>query len=428
MLHWESGTFPNGIPLHVVTDRSLPFVTCAIVVRGGSRLDGRLPGVTDITASLLSYGAGERDALRFAHDVEYLGADVSADAGADSVVIDLETLRRSLDEGVDLLTDMVLLPRFEPEDIERERAQRLAGLMSAHSDPDWRADAALRESVMAGTDYAHPTEGTPSSVVKVDRQEILSVHQRLLSSELFVVATGDVDIEELGRLLAPGIGSLPDAPPPPTGSIDEVEQPPPSLTLINRPGSAHTALRLGRRGVRRGDPDYLPLRVLTTILGDYFNSRLNSRLREDLGYTYGAWATLEGKQNAGLLSIGTSVRGDRVGETIRTIREEIETLATRPVEREELEMVARYMAGRQAMAQETPEQIGEMVGTIELYDLGRDYYQRVVEEIRELTPDVLQEVAARTFRAEEFTIVAAGEQHRFEEALREFGDPTIVDE
>ena len=391
-------------------------------------MDGELPGRADVTASLLAYGAGSRDAIAFARDVEYLGADVSSDAGADSVVVDLETLRGSLTEGIELLTDMFLSPRFDSDDIERERAQRLAGLRSAHSDPEWRADMEIRSTVLAGTPYASPAEGTPESVVAIGSEEVHQTHRRFLSSGIYLVATGDTTVTEVEREFDATLGALPFAERARDGVSTESAEHQPGVTLIDRPGSAHTALRLARPGVRRDHPDYLPLRVLSTILGDYFNSRLNSRLREDLGYTYGAWSAIEGKESAGLLSIGTSVRGDRVGETIRTIREEIDRLAEEPVSGEELEMVARYMAGRQAMAQETPEQIGQLVATIELYRLGPTWYRDAIEKTRSLTPEELQEVAARYYRSSSFSIVAAGEKARALDGLSESGNVRIVEE
>ncbi len=408
-LSWESGSLSNGVDLYTVTDRTLPYVTVSIIVRGGSRVDGSLPGVTDFTAGLLSYGAGERDAVQFARDVEFLGADLSADAGADTVAIDLETLSRSLDEGLSLMSSMVVDPLFRDDDIERERAQRIANLKSSGSDPDWLAETALRERVMLGTPYATPLEGTMESIGAIDRPAILDVHQRLLTSPSFLVATGDIDLEELSRLLESKLGDskrgVTETLPPRVDGLGSQNE---EITLIERPGSAHTALRLARPAVNRKHPDYLPLRVLTTILGDYFNSRLNSRLREDLGYTYGAWAALEAKEFGGILSIGTSVRGERVGETLRTIREELERVVQDGVTTEELEIVTRYMAGRHALAQETPEQIGRMVGTIALYDLGKEYYTEMIEEIISLTTERLRSTAEKYLDPSLFTTIAAG--------------------
>lgn len=422
-LPWHEGELTNGIRCYVVPDRSLPWVSLRIVFDEGALRDGDLPGLSDFTAGLLSSGAGRRDAIAFARDVEHLGADIGADAGYDSFVVEFDAMKRSLPEGLDLLSDLILEPRFETEEIERDRSQHIAGLRSLASEPDWLADTELRRHVLTGTPYAEPIEGVERVIRSLDRDQVVARHHDLLRSHAFVIAAGDIDVDELVDLLNGRIGQ---------GTIGGerkrsagAEDPPsPSSFLIDRHGSAHTSIRLARPAVPRRHPDRAALRVVTTILGDYFNSRLNNRLREDLGYTYGAWATLDTKRDRGSFWIGTSVGSRQVEGTIRTIREEIDRIGSGEVDAEELELVTRYMAGRHALSRETAESVGGLITTILLYDLPRDHYTRALEEVRSLTPERLLETARKYFRSEEFSLVVAGEADRLRGAMESLGEFT----
>ncbi len=317
---------------------------------------------------------------------------------------------------------MFLRPHFDPEEIERERTQHIAGLRSLHSEPDWPAETTARRRILAGTSYAEPIEGTERVIREIGREAIVGLHRRLLTTPGFIVASGDISVDALYRLLDQRLGRedlpghLPQSAPP-----APVQSPTPGLILVDRHGSAHTSLRIARPAVPRRHPDYIPLRLLTTILGDTFNSRLNNRLREELGVTYGAWASLEGKRDAGALWIGTSVESGQVAATIETIREEIDRLGSEEVSPEELDLVTRYMAGRHALSRETPEQVGSLISTLLLYDLPRDHYSRTIESIRGVTPEQLLETARRYFRAADFTIVAAGEGERLLPELEKSG-------
>lgn len=416
----------EGLPLYVVENREQPYVSLQIVLRSGARNDGPLHGLANFTCSMLSAGAGKRDAVRFAVDLEFLGADLDADAGRNTTTIRLGVLKRFLPQALDILADMILRPRFEPEEIERERKQKLASLKQSRAEPDWLASEQLRSALYGNSPYGFPVEGDRRGLGRIDRDACRRFQaEHFTRGNALIVAAGDADAQELGGLLEERLkewsGDAPAPFPPPT-----FQEPERRIILVHRPGSAHAAIRIGTLAPPRRSPDHLPLKVLNTLFGDYFNSRLNMSLREEMGFTYGAWSYVEGSLHPGLFVAGTSVAGNRVGETVEAMFRELDRIAAEPVETEELETVKSYIEGHQALRMETPEQMAAMVRTIALHNLPDDHFIRTVEETKRLTKEDLLETAARYLRANRMTVVIAGDATIAAPELERFGEYRVV--
>ncbi|MCE2503942.1 MAG: insulinase family protein [Chlorobi bacterium] len=416
------------MPLYLVQHDAQSLLTLRIVLRSGARDDGEFPGLADMTCDLLSTGAGERNAITFARDVELFGADLGTAAGRDEIRLELGVLSRFFPSAVTLAADMVFRPRFAPEETERERKLKLAIIKQNRSDPDWLAITTLRKLIYGPTPYGHPIDGDERSVRSITTKDCQTFHAAtFVPDNGFFVLAGNMREKEAIQLLEekfygwPGSGfSLARSPLMPVRDR-------PRIVIVHRPGSAHNAIRIGRLGVARGDADFTTLRLLNTLFGDYFNSRLNTLLRESMGYTYDAWSNMEGTLDPGLFAIGTSVRGDRVGKTIKAIFRELDRIASEPVSLQELDIVKGYISGRQVLASETPEQIADMVTTIALHNLPHDYYSRTIEHIQSLTPEELLGVGSRYMRSDEMTIVVAGDAGALQPQLEEFGKVEIVD-
>lgn len=410
----------------MVENRAQPYVSLQLVLRSGARDDGPLHGLANFTCSMLSAGAGSRDAVQFARDLEYLGADLDADAGRDAITVRLGVLKRFLPQGLDILADMILHPHFDPEEAERERKQKLATLKQNRAEPDWPASTRLRYEVYGDSPYGFPVEGDERSIGRIDEDACRRFHaEHFARSNAFVIAAGDVSAEELGTLLEERLGEWGGLAPAaiPTFPSPEAKR---RITIVHRPGSAHAAIRIGTPAPPRRSPDHLPLKVLNTLFGDYFNSRLNMALREEMGFTYGAWSYLEGTINPGLFVAGTSVAENRTGETVGRILTELDRITTEPVEIEELETVKSYIEGHQALRMETPEQIAAMVRTIVMHNLPEDHFTQTVAATKQLTREEVLHTAPRYLKPDSMTVVIAGDAHILHKEVERFGDYRIV--
>lgn len=173
-------------------------------------------------------------------------------------------------------------------------------------------------------------------------------------------------------------------------------------------GAVQTAIRMGKILFPKQHPDYIGFQLVNTILGDYFGSRLMSNIREDKGYTYGIGSAMMELHNSGYFVIVTEVGKDVCDATLSEIRYELKRLQEEPVSAEELELVKNYMLGQLLKSADGPYAMMDMYNSADIYGLDLSFYDEIIEQIRTITPERIQELAKRHLNWEDFLIVTAG--------------------
>lgn len=420
---------PNGIPLYIVENHAQPYMSLQLVLRSGAAWDGALPGLAEFTSSLLMSGAGERSAEELAEEIDYLGAMLDAGAGRDETTIGLGCLSRYLSQGLDLMADVALRPVFAPDEIARERKQAIASLKQNRADASYLASVQFRREVYGACPYGLEIDGTEESLKGIARVECLDHHtQHFTGGNGFFVAAGDIDPAELIAILSEKFGQWSGSPPEPTAFPDPPENAALRIVVVDRPGSVQSAIRIGSPGIARRDADYIALVTANTLLGGYFNSRINNNLRERHGFTYGARSGVEALRMPGSFGISASVGNDVTARALEEIINELRTITSEPVGEEELSMVKNYIIGTQALQTETPGQVASFVRTIALHNLPDDYYRLFPERIRALDSNDLLRVAGRVMVPERMVAVVAGDASAIREGLERVAPVTVVDD
>lgn len=411
----------NGLPVYVVHDGRLPYVTLQLVLRSGACHDGSLPGLAELTSSMLLSGSGGRDAEAFAGDVEFLGASLDAGAGHEDTIVRLETLKEQLPAALDLLADMTLRPHFAPDETERQRRQSIAVLKQNLADPGYLAITAFRRQLYGTWSYGTRVDGTVQALNAIRRQDIVDFHRTHFTPDNgFVVASGDVDAGELAGLLNQRFGQW-NGPAPAGHQLPDGTQNRRRVVLVHKPGATQSSIVIGGFGIARRDPDYTALVAANTIFGGYFNSRINLNLREQHGYTYGARSVTETPKGTGIFAVNASVGADVTALAIEQIVGELDVMSSQPVSDEELETVKSYVSGGMALQMETAGQMARAVRHIVFHQLPADYYDQFVRQVSALTKDDILRVAGRLMRPEQMLITVAGDATKVRSALEQFG-------
>jgi len=177
---------------------------------------------------------------------------------------------------------------------------------------------------------------------------------------------------------------------------------------FNVPDPLQTGIRIGKRWVSRKHPDYAGLNVLNTILGGYFGSRLMRNIREDKGYTYGIFATVDVMLNDTYFYIGTEVSSDLTEATLNEIYKELKILREKPVEKEELERLRNYMLGILLSTLDGPFNVAQVTRALILEGLDKTFFNTIVDTIKHIQPDELQALAQQYLKAEDMYEVIVG--------------------
>ncbi len=367
-----------GVPLWVVPRRDLPIVAMTCVLRAGAGVHGPdRGGLASLTADLMDEGTASRTSQQIALAAEGLGTHLSASAGWDGSYVGMQCLSPHLDASLDLAADVLLNPTFPPGDFDRVKAQTLAGLKASREQADARAAKALISALYPkGHPYRVPADGTEATVAELSRDDLLRFHAAHFAPDrAAIVVAGDVDPDDLARRLDARLSGWSSGSETPSPGLRADRTRRPRMILIDRPGAAQAVVRVGHVGTDRLDPDYSALLLFNQILGGQFTSRLNSKLREEKGFTYGVRSGFDFRRGAGPFSIGASLQSDRLDEALDDLRREVVALLDdRPPTEAELTDARRALIEGQARHFETPSALVARYAGLFLYGLPPDHH------------------------------------------------------
>ena len=418
----HSHRFPNGATLACVERRDLPIVDIEVMVRAGAAWDDPLhAGRAVMVAEMLDEGTTSRSMQEIAETIDYLGGHLGLSAGWDTTVAALHVLSHRLPEALDVTFDVVLNPSFPIAEFERRKRERLTALMQEQDEARVAANKALARGVFGSAHpYGMPAGGTYASIEALTLADVSDFYRtHFQPSSTFVVVVGDVSfdamVRDFGDRFSGWTGadaSLPMLPPEPVPDRARV-------LLVDKPRAAQAEIRVGHIGPPRNTPDYFPLVVMNTMLGGAFTSRLNLRLREEMGVTYGASSKFGWRRQGGIFWAASAVDSEAAAESVAVMLNEMRRLRDEPVDVEEMERAARYIAYGLPRSFESTEDIAAHIRELLLHDFPNDYWTSYVRNILAVTPDQVRDVAARHLHPEHATAVVVADSASVQKKLEE---------
>ncbi|CUU07344.1 Predicted Zn-dependent peptidase [Candidatus Thermokryptus mobilis] len=421
-------TLPNGLKVIVIENHEQPIVYVSFVVKSGSTYDGELPGLASVTAELLTKGTKTRSATQIAEEIDFVGGSLNATASWDATNVSVLVLKKYLGVGIDILQDVVLNPTFPEEEIERVRTQRLASIKQSKAEAGYLAGVRFSKELFAGHPYANESGGNEESIQKMKRDDLVKFYQtHFIPNNSFIIFAGDITPSEALPLVEKYFGGWKKGKNPHREfqTVKDVNQT--RVVIVDKPGAVQSAIRIGHLGIERKNKDYVKVYTLNTLLGGYFNSRINMNLRETHGYTYGASSFFDARLYPGPFIISTDVRNEVTDSSIVEIIKELKRIIEEPVPEDELKMAKDYIVGSFPLQIETPAQVASRVMTIEIYGLPKDFYDRFREEVKKITAKDIQETARRYLRPDKLLIVVSGNSKQIKPVLEKFGPVVVYD-
>ncbi len=332
----------NGMTLLVVENHKLPIVSLELVVpNAGSATDPKgKAGLAALTADMLDEGAGGLSSLQISEEADKLGANLYLSASTDSAALDVSTLAKTLDPTIDLVAKIVTAPAFAQADFDRVKGDRSTGLELRRDRPREVASILLGSALYGlETPYGHPSAGTRETFKGLGLADVTTYYNdRWDPKAMTIVVAGDVDAVALQKKLDATLGAWKH----PGKRISSVVTAPVAkiahrLLLVDRAGSQQSDVRIGLVGLDRKDPKFYAFEVLTTTLGGGFTSRLNQKLREQLGITYGIRASQEWRTSRGPFAISSALVTAETAHGLTETIKIVDDLAATDIGAEELE-------------------------------------------------------------------------------------------
>ncbi len=321
----EGEDLAEGLRVRSLFRGEIPLVSaCLLLDSGETTVPFETAGLAVLTGDALAGGTARRDAGALARALEALGVTLRVSTGWDATTLTLTCLADRFDEALEILAEVVLEPAFPESEVERIRAQRLAAIRQRRMEPSLQIeDECDRILFPVGHPYHRPLSGEPETVGALARGDALAFAEaRYRPGRSGLVVVGDLRADEVLAKAESVFGAW-------KGVADEAPgfpEPVPAsrrpVILVDRPGAVQSELRIGLPGPSRGEPDEAALEVGNAILGGAFTSRLNLKLREEKGFTYGVRSRFAMRRLGGSFVIGNSVQRE---VTIAALSEALET-------------------------------------------------------------------------------------------------------
>lgn len=413
-------TLANGLRVIVARGGDLPLVTAELTVKAGAAVDpaGRA-GASAMMAELLTEGTTTRSSVQISSQTEALGADLSAGSGWESSSVTLNVMPQNLKAAMDIMADVTLNPAFAQEELDRVRDQALDAFSVALKRPGTVAGYITAPIIYAGSPFGHVAGGTPASLPKLTRDDLLAIHGAWWRPDNAVlVIAGDVTPEQGFALAEAAFGDWrrPDTAPPaqPTAEAN----PPVRNVIVDMPGAGQAAVTLARRGIARGDPRYYAGMVANTVLGGGYSARLNQEIRVKRGLAYGAGSNLSARRIVGGFTASTQTKNESAAEVVALIRGELSRMATVPATPSELAARKSVLIGDFGRDLGATDGLASTLGGLAVHGIDLGEMNLFTSKVEAVTAGDVSAFAAEVFDPSKASTIVVGDARLFGEAIR----------
>jgi zinc protease len=422
---------PNGLHVMVLEDRRAPQVSIQLSMRGaGGYYDPATQvGLAQFTAANLREGTTTRSSAQIAEELERIAATLNAAAGMSSedTTMTASALSEHVDVVLDLMADMLLNPTFPDEEFNRYKTQTRAQLIQQRSSPAFLAQERF-SLVIAGD---HPDGRTSPSIAtleKTTRADLVAFHRARYVPEHAVMAiAGDISMAEAMKKIQARFNAWKKTGTPAPQVVDPAVVQKPGIYLVERPNSVQTNLIVGVQAINRTDPDYFALTVLNKVIGGGPTGRLFRHLREEKGYTYGAYSSIAAPRFRGVWLADTEVRTDVTEPALTDLLDEIRQVRETRIPAQEFADAKRSLVAAFALTLESPQALLNNALTRYRYGLPADYWDRYPERVMAISESDAQAMAKKYLDPSRLQIIAVGNAEGVGRALRKLGPVEVYD-
>lgn len=397
----------NGIPVYVINMGDQEVSRIDVMVTAG-KYDQEKSLVADMANVMLKEGAGNRTSAQIAGQLDFYGAWLQNSVSFHNSYVTLYSLNKYFTHTLDILSDLIMRPFFPEEEFSTISLRRKQQLTIELEKVQSLATRAFL-SRLFGRHHPYGAVADPHDFDSLTKEDLFKFHRNYYNPKYIrIVITGKIT-DEMLKLLDLRLGmEFGDFTNKSSSRVFKIEPSTQKEIFVEKVGALQSGIRIGIPVMNRSHPDYLPMRVLNTLLGGYFGSRLMLNIREDKGYTYGISSSLIGQRYGAYLSISTQSATEYTKPLVEEVFNEIERLKCEPVQEEELSMVRNYMLGELARLFDGPFPVADAYISMLANNLSFDYYNRQVDIIRSVTPDDIMRLAGEYLKRDNFYVVVAG--------------------
>jgi zinc protease len=425
----EKTKLSNGLNVWIVKQNELPIVSMNLVLNAGGTLDSAdKSGVASLTATMLNQGTATRSAVDIANQLQSMGASIGANAGWDATNVSMQTLTKNLDQALDIYADVLVNPAFPNTELESIRRRTLVGFQQRKASPAAISQVAYNKVLYGNQPYGRELSGDEKSIKAMTRDDLQNFYKAsYVPNNATLIVAGDVESKTLMPKLEKAFANWKGGAAATNAAMSAQTMAGKSgVYIVDKPGAAQSTIAIGQVGIDRSNPDFYAVQIMNSILGGGSSGRLFKNLREDKGYTYGAYSSFSPRRGAGPFRAGGDFQTFSTKESVSELMKEIDGIrGSIPVTPLELESSKQAVINGYPSGFETVGQISNQLSNLVVYGLPDSYFNDYITKINAITVADVNRVANKYLTADKMAIVIVGDKAVIEPKLKELSYPIM---
>lgn len=415
---YESFQLDNGLKVFVVENDKQPRVSYSLVIDRDPIIEGEKAGYINLAGQLLRTGTETRSKAQIDEEIDFIGATLNTSATS----VFGSSLKKHTEKLLDVMADVVLNAKFNEEELEKLRKQTLSGLAFQKDDPG-SIMSNVRSALVYGLDHPYGEQVTEETVKAVTLDICEAYYKNYFVPNIaFLAIVGDIKKDEAKELVEEYFGKWKPS------EVKNLEYPKPKAPLIrkvavvDRPNSVQSVINVAYPiDLPQGNEDVIPATLANTILGGgIFSARLIKNLREDKGYTYGAYSRLSSDEIVGSFYTYCEARNSVTDSAVTEFLHEMKRMRTEKVDEETLQLIKNYRTGSFSRSLESPQTIASFALNTARYDLPKDYYKNYLKRLNAVTADEILAVSKKYIKPNNSYVIVVGNASEVADDLKKF--------
>jgi len=418
----QEETLVNGLRIIYIQKEKLPITRLNLMIECGSKFNpvGK-KGLSNLTSMVLDEGADGLTALEISDAFDMLGSNFTVNSDDESINLKLQTLTEQLESSLSIFSKVLLKPDFKEQDFEREKRKILTRLLQLSDEPDFTAQRILEFLVFSENNpYAYPSLGYVEDIENIKIDDLKSHYSQNFSpSNSYLVAAGNSEFEDFLKVIKPHFNNWNSSAVKSELSFENKFEKK-KIFLFNKKDSVQSEIRIGHSSVKRNIYSFFPRLLLNTILGGQFTSRINLNLREDKGYTYGAFSSFSYLKDSAFFYVSTSVSNENTFDAVNEIYSELQNIRN-GVSDAELEFAKSSIIKKFPANFETYRQITGNLATKVIHSLPNSFFNSYIDNVSNVTSEQVKKAAQDLILPDNAFCVIVGDKSKLESSLKSAG-------
>jgi zinc protease len=417
----------NGVTAIGVENNEIPVVNVNVYLKGGNILEQKdlsKAGLTNLFTSMMSEDTKDRSSEEINLALEKLGSSINVYNSTDAIIFSVQSLSKNLSKTLDILKERMLRPKFTEETFNRLKRQTIEGIKNSKSQASSVANVVFDKINYGENNILGVADrGTEETVKNITLKDIQDYYDQYISSNgAQVVVVGNVKEKEvLPQLsfldqLPKKVVDLPSVPAAP--GVEKTK-----IYVVNIPNAAQTEFRVGYVTNLKYDAtgDYYKANLSNYNLGGGFNSRLNIKLREDKGWTYGARSGFAGNKYTGTFAFSSGIRANATDSALAALLADLKEYNSKGPDDTEVAFMKSSIGQSDARNYETGGQKAAFLSRMLIYNLPANFVDQQTKILNNISPKEIGSLAKKYYDINKMNILLVGDKNQFMPALKDFG-------